>query len=53
MKNLGIILMIIGSIILILSYFLGWNNLNGVQFGSMGLIILGVVLYIIMNKKQQ
>lgn len=50
---IGIILMILGSIALILSYFLGWNNINGVQFGAMALIIVGVVLYIILNKKNQ
>lgn len=50
---IGIILMILGSIALILSHFMGWNNINGVQFGAMALIIVGVVLYIILNKKNQ
>ena len=53
LQSIGIILMIIGSIILILSYFMGWNNLNGVQFGGMALIIVGVIVYIILNKKHQ
>ncbi len=53
LQSLGIILMIIGSIILILSYFMGWNNLNGVQFGGVALIIVGVIVYIILNKKHQ
>jgi uncharacterized membrane-anchored protein YitT (DUF2179 family) len=50
-KELGKLLMIIGAIILILSFFLGWNNNNAVLSGSLGLIVLGIVVYIIMNKK--
>lgn len=51
LKNLGIILIIIASVVLVLSHVLGWNNYNAVQFGSLGAIILGVVLYIVLNKK--
>jgi hypothetical protein len=53
LQSLGIILMILGSIALILSYFMGWNNINGVQFGGVALIILGIIVYIILNKKHQ
>ena len=53
LKNLGIIIIIIAAIVLVLSHFLGWNNINAVQFGSMGAIILGVVLYIVLNKKYE
>ena len=53
LQNLGIILMILGSIALILSYFMGWNNINGVQFGGVALIIIGIIAYIILNKKHQ
>lgn len=53
LKNLGLIIIVIAAIVLILSHFLGWNNINGVQFGAFGAIILGVVLYIILNKKYQ
>ena len=53
LQNLGIILMILGSIALILSYFMGWNNINGVQFGGVALIIIGIMVYIILNKKHQ
>lgn len=51
MKNLGIILVVIAAIVLVLSHFMGWNNVNGVQFGAFAAMILGVVLYIILNKK--
>ncbi len=53
LKNLGLIIIVIAAIVLVLSHFLGWNNINGVQFGAFGAIILGVVLYIILNKKYQ
>lgn len=51
LKNLGIIIIVLSAIILILSHVLGWNNINGVQFGAFGAMILGVVLYIVLNKK--
>ncbi len=53
LKNSGLILIVIASIVLVLSYFMGWNNINGVQFGAFGAMIVGVVLYIILNKKLQ
>lgn len=51
LKNLGLILIVIASVVLVLSHVMGWNNINAVQFGSFGAIILGVVLYIWLNKK--
>jgi hypothetical protein len=53
LKNLGLILIIVAAIVLVLSYFFGWNNINGVQFGAFGAMILGVVLYIVLNKKYE
>mgnify|MGYP003412540476 FL=1 len=53
LKNLGIIIIVIAAIVLVLSHFLGWNNINGVQFGAMGAMIVGLVLYILLNKKYQ
>ena len=53
MKNLGIIIIVIAAIVLVLSHFLGWNNINFVQFGSMGAMIIGLVLSIWLNKKYQ
>lgn len=50
-NEFGKILMIIGAIILILSFFCGWNNNNVVLFGSIALIVAGIVAYIILNKK--
>ncbi len=53
LKYLGIIIIIIASVVLILSHFLGWNNVNAVQFGSFAAMIAGLVLYIWLNKKYQ
>lgn len=50
-KHLGIIIIIIAAVVLILSHILGWNNINAVQFGSFGAMIVGLVLYIWLNKK--
>lgn len=51
LKYLGIIIIIIASVVLILSHLLGWNNINAVQFGSFGAMIVGLVLYIWLNKR--
>jgi hypothetical protein len=53
LKYLGIIIIVIASIVLVLSHLLGWNNVNAVQFGSMGAMIVGLVLYVWLNKKYQ
>ena len=53
LKNLGIIIIVIAAVVLILSHLLGWNNVNAVQFGSMGAMIVGLVLYVWLNKKYQ
>lgn len=53
LKSLGIIIIVIAAIVLMLSHFLGWNNINAVQAGSMGAMVVGLVLYIWLNKKYQ
>ncbi len=53
LKYLGVIIIIIASIVLVLSHILGWNNVNAVQFGSFAAMIIGLVLYIWLNKKYQ
>ena len=53
LKYLGIIIIVIASVVLILSHILGWNNVNAVQFGSFSAMIVGLVLYIWLNKKYQ
>ena len=51
LKHLGIILIVIASVVLILSHLLGWNNINAVQFGSFVTMVVGLVLYIWLNRK--
>ena len=53
LKNLGIIIIVIAAVVLILSHLLVWNNVNAVQFGSMGAMIVGLILYVWLNKKYQ
>ncbi len=53
LQNLGIIIIVVAAVLLVLSHFLGWNNVNAVQFGSMIAMIVGLVLYIWLNKKYQ
>jgi membrane-bound ClpP family serine protease len=50
-KNLGLVLIIIGAILIILSHYLGWNNSNLVNMGSLAMIIAGLITYIIAGKK--
>ena len=50
-KYLGAILVILGAILLICSYFLGWNNNNGVQIGALVLMICGLLLHIFLGKR--
>ena len=50
-KYLGAIVVILGAILLICSFFLGWNNYNGVQIGAMCLMIVGLLLHIFLGKK--
>ena len=51
LQNLGIILIVLASVLLILSHFLGWNNINLVNFGSVALMIIGLITYIVAYKK--
>ena len=53
LKNLGVILVIIGAIILIAVFFTGSAaiNDNAVLGGSVALIVIGLILHIVLNKK--
>lgn len=53
LKNLGLILMIIGAAILVGVFFTGSAaiNDNGVLGGSAALIVIGLVVYIVLNKR--
>ena len=51
LKIAGIAIFIIGAILIILSHFLGWNNSNLVNLGSVILMVAGLVTYIYASKK--
>ena len=53
LKNLGLILMIIGAAILVGVFFTGSAaiNDNGVLGGSAALIVIALIVYIVLNKR--
>lgn len=51
LKNLGLILIVIGAVILIVSFFMGDTNNNAILGGSLATIIVGLIAYIVLNKK--
>lgn len=48
---LGYVLIVIGAILIALSMTMGWNNSNIINFGSVILIIAGIITYIFASKK--
>lgn len=51
LKNLGLILVVIGAIVLIVSFATGNVNYNAPLITGMSLIIVGIIAYIVLNKK--
>ena len=47
----GLALIIIAALILIISYFAGWNNINAVNMGSFAAMVIGLIVYIIGGKR--
>lgn len=50
-KYFGLALILIGALILILSHFCGWNNINSLNVGTYTAMVVGLVIYIIAGKK--
>jgi len=50
LKNLGLILVVLGAIVLIVSFATGYVNYNGPLIAGMSLIIIGIIVYIVLNK---
>ena len=50
-QYLGLALIIIAAGVLIASYFCGWNNINAVNFGAFGVMIAGLIVYIVGGRK--
>lgn len=53
LKNLGLVLIVIGAILLVLSYALGWVDNNLVNGGALFLMIIGLIAHIVLNKRYQ
>lgn len=51
-KNLGLALILIGALVLFLSYILGWVNINAINVGAFVAMIIGLITYIIAGKKE-
>ena len=51
LKNLGLILILIGVVILLACSFTGNVNNNAVLGSSVFLVVLGLISYIVINKK--
>ena len=51
LKNLGVILVVLGAIILIACYFTGDVNNNVILGSAMTLIVVGPLSFIILNKR--
>ena len=49
---LGIILIVIGAVLISLSMTMAWNNSNLISFGSVALVIIGIITYIYAGKKE-
>ncbi len=51
LKNLGVLLVVIGALILIISFATGNVNDNTLLGTSLALIVIGVIAYIVINKR--
>ena len=49
-KYLGILLIVIGAIVLLVSYFMEWVDINAVQFTGLGFITVGLIVHILLQK---
>lgn len=53
LKNLGILMIVLGTIVLILSYVCNWSDYNWPNGLALLAIVAGIIVHIIMNKKIQ
>ncbi|MBR3079514.1 MAG: hypothetical protein IKH01_06835 [Prevotella sp.] len=49
----GLALIVIGAILLMVAYFVGWTSSNLVLLGGLLLIIIGVILHVRQYKKSE
>ena len=48
---IGFLLIIIGAVLIALSMNMGWNNNNLISFGSVVLVIAGLITYVFAGKE--
>lgn len=53
LKNLGVLMIILGTVVLVLSYVFNWLDYNWPNGLALLVIICGIIVHIIMNKKIQ
>lgn len=51
LKNLGLILVLVGAIILIACAFTGNVNNNAILGTALAMVVLGLISYIVINKR--
>ncbi len=52
-KYLGILLIVLGAIILLASYLMEWVDYNPVQFSALGLMVIGLIVHIFLQKRDK
>ena len=53
LKNLGILLIVLGTAVLVLSYVCNWLDYNWPNVIALLSIVVGIIVHIVMNKKIQ
>lgn len=53
LKNLGLILIILGAIVLVVCFFTGNVSNNTLLVTCAALVIVGIIVHIVLNKKIQ
>ncbi len=53
LKNLGILMIVLGTVVLVLSFVCNWLDYNWPNGLALLVIIAGIIVHIIMNKKIQ
>ena len=53
LKNLGILLIVLGTAVLVLSYVCNWLDYNWPNGIALLAIVVGIIVHIVMNKKIQ
>ena len=51
LKNLGLILILVGAVILVACSFTGTVNNNSILGGAAAIIVVGLITYIAINKR--